>query len=491
MHYVCPLCKSGNEINRDFTITEYICSSCSHLIDIQKNTSTKVVKKPTGNVVLKVGQQGVIDDVEYTVTGIVIRKYGNRIFWREYYLKDKKGEDAFLSESDGHWVLLHAINEMDIKRRSRNSTILEFGMRSFRRYETTECHIDAAAGFFEDRLDFGLSTYREYVNGSRMVSEEKSSGFTQYFSGTHISKYRVKNAFGIQSLPNYSGIGIVQPFYLNFRQTVNIIGAAALVICLIQLYVLTSRTNRSVFEQEIHFADVRNKEMVSKSFELSGGWAPLKVELSSNVNNSWANVGIGLVNETTSETVFASKDIEEYHGYEDGESWSEGGQNESFSFCGVPSGKYHFLISAERQEAVPSTTTSTYLSPDGNLSLSRDQYGTISVTDNQTQLTTAFGDAKMIRKDSLSGLGRLVRTTLGKRDIDSLLTANTPPGSTADVSYENTSVKISAEWLPVSLRNLIFVLLFMACFVAACFFGRRMFERSKWYNSSNSPYTYS
>jgi hypothetical protein len=106
---------------------------------------------------------------------------------------------------------------------------------------------------------------------------------------------------------------------------------SALLISLIQLYVVGTRTNKSVFEQEINFADVRNKEMVSKSFDLSGGSAPLKVEVYSNVDNSWANVGLGLVNEKTNEIVYASKDIEEYHGYEDGENWSEGRQNESFN----------------------------------------------------------------------------------------------------------------------------------------------------------------
>jgi hypothetical protein len=48
---------------------------------------------------------------------------------------------------------------------------------------------------------------------------------------------------------------------------------SALLISLIQLYVVGTRTNKSVFEQEINFADVRNKEMVSKSFDLSGGSA--------------------------------------------------------------------------------------------------------------------------------------------------------------------------------------------------------------------------
>ncbi|MEC3877093.1 DUF4178 domain-containing protein [Chryseobacterium salviniae] len=490
MHYICPVCKTENTIDADFKIGEYVCKSCSNLIDIPKNVSTKVVKKPIENVVLEVGQKGTIDGTEYTVTGIIIRKYGSTIFWREYYLKDKKGGNAFLSESDGHWVLLYSIDKMEIKRKSWNSIILQYGTLNLRRYETTECHIHAAAGFFEDSLDFGLSTYKEYVNGTQMISEEKSKDGVQYFFGKHISRCKVKKAFNIANLPNYTGIGIVQPFYVNVKQAINIMAVSALIICLIQLYVVATRTNASVFEQEIYFADVLDKEMVSKSFELSGGSAPLKVEISSDVNNSWANVGLGLVNEKNNEIVFASKDIEEYHGYEDGESWSEGSKDESFNFCGVAPGKYHFVISAQRQEPVQTSLPTTYRSPDGNLSLSRDAYGTISVTNNLTLETTAFGDAKLIRKDSMSALGKLVHQTLGKTDIDSLLNANAQ-AETISATPENKSVKIKAEWLPVSFGNFVFVLLFLVALALGLYFGRRAFERSKWFNSSNSPYTYS
>lgn len=490
MFYVCPACESGNKLDLTFDIKEYICKTCSYLIDVENNKHQKHIKVPTENVVLDIGQKGIIDNTEYTVTGIIIRKYGTSIFWREYYLKDTKGEDAFLSESDGHWTFLHIINAMDVKKKM-NGKAVELHGRNYRWYETTECTIHSAAGFFEDKLNLGLATYKEYVNATQMISQEQSKGKIEFFFGKHISKYKVKKAFGISNLPNYSGIGIVQPFYVNVKHTINIMAVSALLISLIQLYVVGTRTNKSVFEQEINFADVRNKEMVSKSFDLSGGSAPLKVEVYSNVDNSWANVGLGLVNEKTNEIVFASKDIEEYHGYEDGENWSEGRKNESFNFCGVAPGKYHFIISAEKQETPKVMPPSYYATQDGSLTLSRDNNGTINVTNNNTMETTAFGDSKMIKEDTVSSLGQFVHQTLGKADIDSLLNTNLAAGTTTPELTDNKSVKIKAEWLPVSFRNFVFILLFIIGFVVAVWFGRKSFERSKWFNSSNSPYTYS
>ncbi|MCS3530959.1 DUF4178 domain-containing protein [Chryseobacterium sp. JUb7] len=488
MHYTCPLCKTENKIDATFHIEEYVCKSCSNLIDVDKNTSTKVVKKPIENVVLEIGQKGIIAEVEYTVTGIIIRKYGTHIFWREYYLKDYKGNDAFLSESDGHWVFLHSIHEEDIKKKS-NGKVAELHTLNYRWYETTQCNIYAAAGFFDDHLNFGIATYKEYVNGTQMISQEQSGKHNECFFGRHISKYKVKNAFKIPNLPNYSGIGIVQPYYVNIKQAINILCIAALMICLLQFYVYTTRTNYSVFEQKIKFEDVKNKEMVSKSFTLSGGSAPLKVKVFSGVDNSWANVQLSLVNEKTNEAVYTSKDIEEYHGVEGGESWSEGNKTEEFNLCGVSSGTYHFAISAERQEIMETVPASTYITPDGLVNITKESSGMINVVINGTMESVTFGNLKTLEEDE-SEIGKLVRKSTAGKNLDSLLNINVLAAQikTEEPATESNSVEIKATWLPVSFWNFGFILVLMIVFFIICYWGRYFFNVSKWKNSSNSPY---
>ena len=51
-----------------------------------------------------------------------------------------------------------------------------------------------------------------------------------------------------------------------------------------------------------------------------------------------------MINETTGEEIYANKDIEYYHGYTDGENWTEGNTTEEFNICGVAAGKYHLAI---------------------------------------------------------------------------------------------------------------------------------------------------
>ncbi|MBO9694049.1 MAG: DUF4178 domain-containing protein [Chryseobacterium sp.] len=482
MHYVCPACESENTLDITFPVEEYICSTCSYLIDVAGNKKMKHLKVPTENVVLDVGQKGKIGEVEYTVAAIIVRKYGSSIFWREYYLKDSKGNDAFLSESDGHWVFLIPIHPDDFK--SKDSAFPTYLGRTYRWYENSQCSIEAAAGFFDEHLDFSVATYKEYVNGTRMISQEKTAKKSQYFYGVHISKHDVKRAFKIAHMPYYTGVGIVQPYYFDMKQAVNIFCVAALMICLLQMYVYTSRTNETVFAETINFADVKDKELVSKSFTLSGGSAPLKVNAFSGVDNSWANVQLSLVNENTNEIIYTSKDIEQYHGYEDGESWSEGSQSEDFNLCGVGSGKYHFIISAEKEGGLPSFSGLT--SSDSKVMISRDKSGTIEVTDIFKVQTKTFTDGQTLEKDT-SEVTRLAKASFGTQKLDSLINSEALKLTTDPIS-SNTYVQLKATWLPVSFWNFGIILFIMIAVFVTMWIGKHYFNVNKWKNSSNSPY---
>ncbi|WP_292009593.1 DUF4178 domain-containing protein [Chryseobacterium sp.] len=437
MYYVCPICKTENRLEITFSIGEYICSSCTNIIFVNENTSRKKIRKPVENVVLEVGQKGILLGTEYYVINIVIKKYGQNIFWREYALKDKAGNNVYLSESDGHWVFLSPTD----KELHDYQHYAELDGKKYRWYETTPCNTYSATGFFEDKVNLALSNYKEYVNGTTMISREQTGSDLEYFHGKHISRYTVKRAFKIKNLPNYTGIGIVQPFYVDLKQAINILGLVALIICLLQLYVFTSRTNKTVFEQEINFADVHNKELVSNSFKLSGGSAPLRVNAYSNVDNSWANVEISLVNEKNNEIIYTSKDIEQYHGVDGGESWSEGSKSETFNFCGVSQGDYHFLISAEKESGV--------------------------------NIVNSYSDPNKLKEEL---------TKLNPSDMKSI------DNFYSSLNDSNPSVKIKATWLPVSFWNFGIILFCIVILVIAFYIGKRFFEVSKWANSSNSSY---
>jgi hypothetical protein len=318
-----------------------------------------------------------------------------------------------------------------------------------------------------------------------MISREQSGSKIEYFKGEHISKNEIKKAFKIPNLPTYSGIGIVQPFYINIKQAINILCIAALLICLMQTYVYTSRANNTVFRESIYFKNIENKELVSKSFTLSGGSAPLEVRAYTALDNSWANVQLSLVNEKTNETTYVSKDIERYSGIEGGERWTEGSETEEFNICGVAPGTYHFVISAEKQKIIE---TSIAGSATDGITLTKDPSGIINVLNNATQETKSFGDIKTLETDS-GGIGRMVKQAFPHKNLDSLLSVN-PIAQTPNLNTtsDESSINIKATWLPVSFWNFWVIIILMAVFFVLCYVARYYFNVSKWRNSSNSPY---
>ncbi len=473
--YICPSCSTENKLSLAFNVTNYVCKSCSKLVSTSTNIADKIIKKPTENVVLEVGSTGVLDGIEYIVVAIVVKKYGSSTYWREYYLKNKSGNNVFLSESQGHWILMFPKE----KKLEEFKYYSEFEGKKYRWYESTPNSVHAAAGFFEDGLSFKLSNYKEFVNGTEMVSWEETENSKQYFWGKHIAKSKIKKAFKPPYMPDYSGVGIVQPFYFNIRQLYNVLGISAILMCLIYLYNYTTQANYEVFNQSVKFTDVYNKELVSKSFDLNGASAPLVVKLYSNVDNSWANAELSLVNESTNQVEYISQDIEKYSGYTDGESWSEGSQSKEFNFCGVAPGKYHFLISAQKQGS-EDANNKVYFSKDGTKSFKDTNDGWFDVTTIATGETSAFN----ISSINLSNT-ELYQEYLAAKN---LATTNPQNVTYIDTTPNNPSVDIKATWKPVTFWNLGILLVSMAVLAALASWWKYSFEHSKWSNSSNSPY---
>ena len=474
MIYTCPSCKKENSLDLNFTVESYICKSCSMLSEQGK--IIKNVKKPTENVVLEVDQKGELNGIEYTVVAIVVKKYGSSVFWREYYLKDKNLNDAFLSESDGHWVMMFP-KPMPAKEFKFHA---EFDGKNYRWYESTPNSIESATGFFEDKLKFSLATYKEFVNGTEIVSIEQVGTDRNFLWGKHVPKNEIKKAFKLTHLPNYSGVGIVQPYYINVKQLVNILAVVALLMSVFQLFNTISRTNYEVLSDRIRFDSVRNKELISKSFDLQGASAPLNVKLYSNVDNSWANVELSLINEKTNEIEYTSQDVEQYHGYEGGESWSEGNKNKEFNFCGVAPGKYHFAINAQK-EGFEQPLGETFYSPDGTKSFTFTGDGFVDVTILASQDKTAYNLDNLKNNDSL--IYNEIEQAKEFKKTNPDFSAAVP-----DKDSSNPAFDIQANWQPVSFWNYFIILGIMVVIVLLNYWGKYTFDKAKWENSNYSPF---
>lgn len=348
MKISCYHCDTTTTLDVDFEVKNFVCPVC-HSLYSSDNGEFRLASKfndKINYVGLKLGEKGILKGIQYTITGILVKKAYGSYYWNEYILQDTSGGFMYLSESDGHWIILKEIaDKFEVSHRPKYLDHEEIRMNL---YDYTDVEIVSAQGFFDFEIPKKKVHTIEYINSPYIISIEKFENTEATFFGEHISKNEIKKAFPDFELPYQSGTGLVQPFFFDVRNSAIIFCVIALFIFVSHGFIYKDRVQKNIINSDFSFQDYNNKEFVSPSFVLEGASAPMTVSLHSDVDNSWANVQVALINEQTNDEVYANKDIEYYHGYTDGENWSEGNASEEFNICGVTAGKYHLTVTPQK-----------------------------------------------------------------------------------------------------------------------------------------------
>jgi len=346
MKIPCYDCNTETELEVGFEVINFVCPNCQSLYarDKEGQFRRKSQYKTTLNdFPLAIGDIGFLKGSEYKVTGILVKNVQPSYRWTEFILQNKENEFIYLSLSNGHWMMLTEMEEtFNVK---THPLTLEYNDEDYDIFEFSNAEIINAQGFFDFELPVNQIIHLvEYIRPPFIISVERMHKVETAFHGKYIEKAAIKKAFPNIILPFQFGVNMIQPYRFNVRDTAIIFCFAALLIITANWYIYKDQFEQFVFSKTLSFNEFDNKEITSDTFVLKGGSAPLTIKVSTDVDNSWANLNVALINEETNDEIYANKDIEYYHGYSDGESWSEGSNSEEFNICGVKEGKYHLLI---------------------------------------------------------------------------------------------------------------------------------------------------
>lgn len=346
MKIPCYDCNTETELEVGFEVINFVCPNCQSLYarDKEGKFRRKSQYKTTLNdFPLAIGDIGFLKGSEYKVTGILVKNVQPSYRWTEFILQNKENEFIYLSLSNGHWMILTEMEEtFNVK---SHPLTLEYNDEDYDIFEFSNAEIINAQGFFDFELPVNQIIYLvEYIKPPFIISVERMNKVETAFHGEYIEKAAIKKAFPNILLPFQFGVNMIQPYRFNVKDTAIIFCFAALLIITANWYIYKDQFEQFVFSKTLSFNEFDNKEITSDAFVLKGGSAPLTIKVSTDVDNSWANLNVALINEETNDEIYANKDIEYYHGYSDGESWSEGNNSEEFNICGVKAGKYHLLI---------------------------------------------------------------------------------------------------------------------------------------------------
>ena len=368
----CPKCKQQITLY-DPEGSEYcVCTSCRSFIHFTKN-DTALIQKQADPIdqqpVLKLGSVGMFKGYQFKVIGYVEKKeQGAPYAWREYILYNYEKGYANFAEYDGHWTFVAgkefypALGEL----KNRGWTFINYEENEYTLFSKYTAVTTALIGEFDWDILFERPKTTEFVAPPQIVYIEHVPNETaaQFYLGEYTEPAEIADAFktDIKLFPERVGIGSNQPsvhakrwfaiykllpFIVVFMAVIGF-GASYMSP---QYEVLDSYHNT---ERDTAKAN-EFKPYLTPSFELQKQSA-LNFKIIAPVDNNWLEATVVLVNEKNNQSWEVTESIEYYHGYEDGENWSEGSQEADVLLSAIPAGKYHLNIYPAAGEPTISTT---------------------------------------------------------------------------------------------------------------------------------------
>ena len=363
----CHNCSKENVLKGFPFCQSYACVHCGTRYALEEGLNFKRLGQRNSTDIgpdIELGSAGVLKGISYEVIGYAQKEEANqyRSQWKEYTLYNPQHGFAFLSEYNGHWSFIRERGDGPVVEKEQPSH-LTYGDERFELYNSYNYEVVNAKGEFPYNA-FNDQEKRavEFISPPEVWIKEKSGREgINWFLGEHITSKEIKTAFGDKFSPPWkTGVGAVEPKgYVSMGKILRF-GAGA-VLLLVFAHLVTSLTHRAqvISENTYDFSDsVDTVSFIKKDIVLDKRSSNLEFEIYAGVDNSWCEVSGTLVDVAKGTEYSFEKGVEYYHGYSEGESWTEGSTRGTAFLSSIPAGRYDLIIRATRETKV---TYASYL----------------------------------------------------------------------------------------------------------------------------------
>ena len=353
--FQCPGCGGALTI-RGLEQTESIaCGSCGSIIDITDENfriistfQSRIKHQP----LIPLGTRGKLRGETFEVIGYLRRKInveGIDYEWSEYLLFNPYKGFRWLSEYNGHWNYIKSTSNTPKPQSSDSLSTVYYLGQPFPHFQTAAAQVSYVLGEFYWRVQVGESSQvSDYISPPLILSRECTEKEVVWSIGEYIEPKTLWEGFQLKTpIPPKIGIAPSQPSPLvaQARGIWKILLIFFLVALFIQALFLLFSANKLVYQDQMafHLAD-KEKARVTEVFELTGRPSNVVIKSKATVDNSWIYLNLALINEETGNAYDFGREISYYHGYDGGESWSEGGTSDEAVLSSVPPGRYYLRI---------------------------------------------------------------------------------------------------------------------------------------------------
>jgi hypothetical protein len=359
----CPSCGAPTAVRLFGHAVNVVCQSCHTLLDTREAGVTILQQFKDAvryEPLIPLGCRGTLQDVMFEVVGFQVRQVvidGTPYQWREYLLFNPYKSFHYITEYAGHWNLastLPGLPALPGGGATPGTSSCTYHGHSYRHFQTATAKTVFVLGEFPWQVRVGEQAIAaDFVSPPRMLSAEISAdkevtwSLSEYISGSDIwaafalagQPPRPEGIFANQPSPYGPAVG-------RMWRNAALLAAIALLVWI--AYLVTAPQKRAFTQGFVYDARPGNDApLVTPTFELDGGQSAVRVDTSADIDNQWLFLGYTLINDDTGDTVDFGRDVSYYHGYDEGESWTEGARADEVTLPAIPPGRYFLRIEPE------------------------------------------------------------------------------------------------------------------------------------------------
>ncbi|MEO7658859.1 MAG: DUF4178 domain-containing protein [Pyrinomonadaceae bacterium] len=353
----CPNCGGPLKLVAPDQAERVTCPNCDSLLDVNEGNLTylKSLNPPPNapDFVAPIGAEGTFPgDVKFKIIGSVVRSVmieGVQYFWHEYLLYNPSIGFRWLVHSDNHWNFVEPVSPADIEQTSvfGSDTTVKYNGKTYKIFQDAPAVVEYVKGEFYWRVEQGEAVRAvDYVSAPGMLSQEISPNEINWSAGTYMTNDEVEKAFGITGLPRPWSVGPNQPFTGQFYYTWGALPLLLLFITAVFMIPITGLT-RTVLNQSVILPPLVNatapQAVFSQPFDIKSN-SNVRITASAEVNNSWADLDIDLINDQSQEVESVNVPVEYYNGTDSDGAWAEGDRSTDATLSSLPAGKYTLRV---------------------------------------------------------------------------------------------------------------------------------------------------
>jgi hypothetical protein len=357
----CPNCGATVTVRTFGHAVNVVCGSCRSILDAQ-DPKVQLLQQFKDAIkyepLIPLGKRGKLRGVIYEVVGCQRREIqvdGIGYRWGEYVCFNPYKGFRYLTEYDGHWNYVSLLRSLpDHPGGSGSEGPVAYLGETYRHFQNGEAKTTFVIGEFPWQVRVGEALeVADYVSPPRVLSAETTKDKEVTWSvGEYMVGADIWKAFGLSGKPPQA-VGVYENQPSPFATTPKLIWRSCAMFVVLALLLLVVHgamaKNKEVFNSRYIFDAGAPGEhsFVTEVFELTGRSAPVNVETTADVDNSWLYLNYSLINQDTGEAYDFGREVSYYSGYDEDGEWTEGSHTGSVVVPAVPPGHYYLRIEPE------------------------------------------------------------------------------------------------------------------------------------------------